>query len=507
MCGIFFYNKLPDQSIIDKMFKTIERRGPDAQGLYKRDFIIGHSRLSIIDTNERSNQPMNIKGYVVSFNGEIYNYKDLKIKYLKDYEFKTTSDTEVIIALYHKFGVDGWKHLRGMFSFIFYHESRDKIYFVRDPIGIKPLYYYFYDGNLIVASKVSTILAAISNPKIDYKAVNEILAYGYPRKPIYQNIHEMDPGFVYDKNMQKIKIDFEVDKKKTIKDAIKEQFLNSDRPVGITLSGGIDSGYIAYVCSKISSKKIHTFTIGFSTKDEDVLNARKVAKLIGSIHHEIIVPESVYNNNLQEGLEKLEAPFDLGSVAMTNLLGKEIAKTDIKVILIGEGSDEIQGGYKRYAEKSGLRTAELWDWYKTRIIKNNFEERKRILGSDNARPVDIYDDGFPDNANRILWCDFKNELRYYHLKRIDHIISDFGIEARVPYLDYDFVMNTFNESFVKKVNQRGNKLLLRDFAIADGYPEELAMVPKIPFKRKDFEANKHLEKLWIKWRKDFDDKL
>ena len=400
-----------------------------------------------------------------------------------------------IIALYVMFGKQGWEHLRGMFAFILYDNKNNETFFVRDPLGIKPLYYYYNSGIIIIASKISTILSYTGNMAIDYRGVNEILALGYARKPIYRNIYEIEPGYIYNKNMVKEKIDFKINTKKTIKDAIIEQFVNSDRPVGITLSGGIDSGYIAYVCSKISKKKIHTFTIGFSEKNDDIINARKVAKFIGSEHHEIIVPSSVYDINLKEGLEKLECPSDLGSVAMTNLLGKEISKTNVKVILIGESSDELNGGYKRYNEKTCVRTKELWEWYKERITKNNFGDRKEILNSDVCTVI-LDDEGSPDNSNKMLWFDMKNELRFYHFKRIDHIISDFGIEARVPYADYDYYMNISNESFSKKVNQRGNKLLLRDFAIKDGYPEQLAMVPKIPFKRKDFDAKKHLINLW-----------
>jgi asparagine synthase (glutamine-hydrolysing) len=503
MCGIFYSTVIPDQKVIDSMFKTLEKRGPDGKGLFKgKDFILGHTRLSIIDTNQRSNQPMEFNDLVVSFNGEIYNYKDLKKTILREYKFKTESDTEVIIALYDLFGTDGWKHLRGMFAFIFYDKKKNQTFFIRDPLGIKPLYYHYNSGNLIVASKISTIQCIIGKDKVyDPRGINEILALGYPRKPIYKTIYEIEPGYVYKKNLTKEKINFIVNKKKTIKDAITEQFVNSDRPVGITLSGGIDSGYIAYVCSKVSKQKIHTFTIGFSEKDEDILNARKVANFIGSIHHEIIVPNLVYDINLKEGIDKLEQPFDLGSVSMTNLLGKEIAKTDVKVILIGEGNDELNGGYKRYAEKSNTRTQELWEWYKKRIIKNDVDARREIIPGEVTNI--IFDDlGSPENSNKMLWFDIKNELRFYHLMRIDHIISDFGIEARVPYLDYDYVMNIMEESFVKKVNTRGNKLLLRDFAVKDGYPTEFAFIPKIPLKRKGFEADKHLIKLWKEFVKN-----
>ena len=443
---------------------------------------------------------MNTGQYVLSFNGEIYNYKNLRKDTEDKWAYLTESDTEVIIGLYHKYGIKGWEKLQGMFAFIFRDKDKEITYFLRDPVGIKPLYYCYYDSKMIVGSKISTILV-LHSAKLDYRGVNDILALGYPRTPIYQNVREFEPGYLYDNRMNKKKIDFEIDKKKTIKDAIEEMFITTDRPIGITLSGGVDSSTIALICSKVSKKPLETFTIGFSKNDDDVINARKVAKLIKSNHHEIIVSEKVYEENLKEGIEKLESPFDLGSVAVTNLLAKEISKTNVKVILIGEGADEVFAGYRRYGEKSGLRTAELWEWYKTRITKNNFEDRKKILGSDNVCSVNIENSYIGNNANCILWQDFKNELLYYHLKRIDHIVSDHGIEARVPYLDFSIVMNAFDKSFSSKINSRNNKLLLRDFALAEGVPEEIAFRSKHAFKRKDFDASKHLVKLWEDWRK------
>lgn len=504
ICGIFYINKDPGKEKIDSMFKTLEKRGPDSQGMYKRGFIIGHTRLSIIDVDERSNQPMISKGCVVAFNGEIYNYKKIKEEHLKGYRFKTESDTEVIIALYKKFGPEGWKYLEGMFAFIFYHESRNKLYFIRDPIGIKPLYYYLNDSTLIVASKISTIMKVVKEREIDIRPVNDILGLGYPRKPIFQHLYEFRPGYLYDNKLNSKKVNFIINKNKTYKEAIEEMFVNSDRPVGITLSGGVDSSYIAWVCSKISKNRIHTFTIGFSKDDEDVKYARELAKIINSHHHEIIVKPSVYDKNLKEGIKKLEAPFDLGSVAMTNLLASEIAKTDIKVILIGEGSDEVNGGYRRHSEKNGMRGNEIWDWYQTRIIKNDFDERKMLLGDDTCN-ISMIVNNEENTYNKILNCDIENELLFYHLKRIDHIVSDFGIEARVPYLDYSIVQNTIKTSFSKKINQRGNKLLLRDAALADGLPKKFAFRAKHAFKKKDFKAKEHLRTLWMEWsRRDIE---
>lgn len=484
------------------MMDTLKNRGPDNQDIYidkKNKFLIGHTRLSIIDVDKRSNQPMDYHGCIISFNGEIYNYKKIKRKILPDFKFETESDTEVIIALYKEFGINGWKYLEGMFAFILYDKQKNKKYFLRDPVGIKPLYFYTNDSKLAMSSKIQTLLKVINpTPNINKRAVNDILALGYPRVPIYDKIYECVPGEVYDEKLKKYDIDFIVDKSKTIKDAIKEQFINSHRPIGILLSGGIDSTYIAYVCSKIN--KVHTFTIGFSRKDPDVVAAKKFAKFIKSEHHEILINKGDFEKNLWEGIDKIGFPTDLGSVSLVNAIGKEVAKTDIKVLLSGDGNDEISGGYKRYYENSGIRTVELVEWYKKRIIKNDYEKRKEILKDDVFEIVINSVDKF-NNSNIILWIDYKNELLYYHLKRMDHIISDFGIELRVPYLDYSFIMNSFSKPFSSKVSKRGNKLLVRDFALKDGLPMEFAFGPKIPMKPKDFNTKEHLVRIWKKWEK------
>lgn len=493
MCGIFYTSFDPGQQVVNKMIESLRARGPDNYGVVKLPGgqTFGHTRLAIIDVDERSNQPMRLHDCIIVFNGEIFNYKKIR-EDLKDFPFQTQSDTEVIIALYKRFGVDGFKALQGQFAFALYDNNTEEMFYLRDPIGIKPLYFSVRDGKIIVASKVSTILKNFKSC-INKRALNDILAFGYPRIPVYENIYEMIPGRLYDKSMNSKKIGFNIDKKKTFKQAIKEQFLVSDRPVGITLSGGVDSGYIAYVCSKLSKQPIHTFTIGFSKNDPDVVFARELAAFIKSTHHEIIITKKVLQNELMEGLKKMEFPSDLGSVALTNILGKEIAKTNIKVILIGEGADETQGGYKRYKEKTGLRTDELWEWYIQRITKNDFEDRKKVLGDD-VMGIAVADNKL-NNANKILMHDLKNEILYYHLKRIDHIISDFGIEARVPYLDYSIVMNTFDKPFAQKVNSSGDKLLLRRFAKDDGLPEKFAFRPKVPLKEKGFNAAEHLQKI------------
>jgi asparagine synthase (glutamine-hydrolysing) len=496
MCGICYANfKLKN---IDNVIKTLKNRGPDFQD-YKiidnKTFI--HTRLSIIDLDKRSNQPFIKNDIVLIFNGEIYNYKKIKKELLQNYKFDTESDTEVILALYETYGTDSFKHLNGMFAFVLYDIKSKETYFLRDPSGIKPLYMYYNDDKLILTSKIQTILTQF-DLSLDYRAINDILAYGYTKKPCYRSIYEVEPGILY-KGLQKSKINFIIDKNKTIKDCIIEQFVNSDRPVGILLSGGIDSGYIAYVCSNEAlknNKQIHTFTIGFTEKDPDIINSRKIAKHINSIHHEIIISKDDYGLNLKEGLNKIGMPIDLGSVSLVNAIGKEISKTNIKVLLSGDGSDEINAGYKRYNECSNSRTAELWEWYKKRILKNDYEERKKIL-KDNVNLTDINDNGYPNNSNKMLWCDFQNELIYYHLKRMDHIISDYGIELRVPYCDYNYIINMFNKNFVNKINNTGNKLLLRKFAIDDGYPEEFANIPKIPMKNAKFDSKENLQKIII----------
>jgi asparagine synthase (glutamine-hydrolysing) len=472
MCGIWARLEEKRIDLAMNAAEKLRTRGPEYQGIHTSPGItMVHTRLAIIDLDKRSNQPFETERCVISFNGEIYNYKELKSEYLKTWRFKTESDTEVITALYEVYGVKHFNKLNGMFAFILHDKLEGKTFFMRDMVGIKPLYFIYHNGII----ECSSLMSALSfKGEIDNTKLNDILALGYPRRPIYNQVYEFKPGVLYDESLRQHEYIYKFSKR-TFKEAIEQQYLTSDVPVAITLSGGVDSGYIAWICSKISKDKLHTFTIGFDKDDEDVVMSRELAGMIGSQHHEIILDKSEIDKYYDEAIKVLEIPMDMGSTVQTYILAKEIKKFGIKCILIGEGSDELNGGYKRHTECIGKMPNDAWDFYKKRIIKLDYNEREKILGKDT---IPVSPSMEVTTMNTILDWDFDNELRYYHLKRIDHIVSSFGIEARVPYLDLACVQTVRDMKFHDKIGKKN----LRNEALENGLHEKFAMRPKKPLK-------------------------
>jgi asparagine synthase (glutamine-hydrolysing) len=318
------------------------------------------------------------------------------------------------------------------------------------------------------------------------------LTYGYPRIPIYNKIFEVEPGHYIDEKGVQHKINFRFRERDLMK-VIQGQYITTDRPIGITLSGGVDSSFLVHAVSQITDK-IETFTIGFSEQDQDIIAAREVAKHYNTNHHEIIIDENEIRNSLKEAIDILGFPMDLGSVAHTNILAKEIAKTDIKVILIGEGADEVFAGYKRYKEMLKHKL-DFMKHYHKRIRKNEQSENKELLG-DYAYTVLPRSNGWKaDDKNKVLWYDIKNELQYYHLKRIDHIISHYGIEARVPYLDRNIIMQSLKMKYSDKVRHDKDKIWFRKYCIEKGLPEAFAMRPKLPLKKEGLNTSDHLKEI------------
>ncbi len=452
---------------------ALRNRGPDNQTiLCHEDITMAHTRLSIIDLNDRSNQPFETDRAILIANGEIYNYKELRYELEEDFAFQTEGDCEVILALYETQGVDAFAKLNGMFAFVIYDKDKKELYFMRDAVGIKPLYFTVDPTGVL---ELSSLQSAFSwkGPFVKDR-LDDILAFGYPRVPLYFGMYEAEPGVVYNGKLQTYYLNYEF-KDTTFKEAIQRQFVTSDVPVGITLSGGVDSAYIAYIANEI--EQVSTFTIGFDESDEDILASRDFADKYETNHTEIIIDREDIGKYYPVALETLEIPMDMGSTVHTYLLAKEIQKQGIKVIMIGEGSDELNAGYSRHAtavNEHGLRGA--WTWYQNKVIKHDPSERNKILGTNSA--VNPYMSTVRRGTNKILEWDFENELRYYHLKRIDHIVSDFGIEARVPYLDLPLVFQMRRKQMHEKIGKR----LLRMEAAGEGLAHQFSCRPKKPLK-------------------------
>ena len=328
---------------------------------------MGHLRLSILDLDDRSNQPMERDGTYIVYNGEIYNFLSLKEELLKlGYNFRTTSDTEVLLLGYRHWGAEVLQKINGMFSFAIYDSLNELIFCARDRLGVKPFYYYWKDGQFEIASQLRPLLNGTS--KISEEAISIYLDCGYVPSPysIVENVCKLAPGnFMeidlvngskriegfWDLEAVLVKdISYEDAKKELhalLTDAIKIR-LKADVPLGMFLSGGIDSALISSIASKISPDPIHTFTIGFEDpKFDESKVAAAFADIIGSIHTETIFKAKEVLDLIPKLVYVYDEPF-ADSSALPSLLLNSVTKKNVTVALSGDGGDESFFGYNHF---------------------------------------------------------------------------------------------------------------------------------------------------------------
>ena len=374
MCGIagkvYFKKGEVTSYALRKMTSVIAHRGPDDFGYFiSRDQKVGfgHRRLSIIDLSSNGHQPMTyLNRYHITFNGEVYNFQEERVKLEKEgYVFKSTSDTEVILALYDKYKTKCLSHLRGMFAFVIYDEKENTLFMARDRLGVKPLKYFLTDDVLIFASELKAILTQEEVKRIvDYKAVQQYLIYGYIPAPAtgFEGIKKLEPGhyiFINTKRKTfekkrywepvfKEKINLSEKKWETrILDELVEATrlrMISDVEVGAFLSGGVDSSGVVATMAGLSEKPIKTFTVAFKDKRADESKwAAKIAKLYHTDHH-VLLAKSESAEILPTLAYQYEEPFADSSSVVTFMVN-ELARKHVKVILNGDGGDENFAGY------------------------------------------------------------------------------------------------------------------------------------------------------------------
>jgi len=367
MCGITGYvdfNQQPQKPIVSKMLQTIFHRGPDQGGIYlDKNVALGIRRLSIIDL-KTGNQPMKNEDntLTVVFNGEIYNFLELKgILEKKGHKFKTKSDTEVLVHLYETYGYKMPKYLKGMFAFAIWDKRKDQIYLARDPCGIKPLYFWQKGETLLFGSELKSIL---THPKvrkgISIQALKMYSSLGYipGNLSIFENIYKLLPGhgLVFSKKGIKISSFYELNFAKTSSEKNINSILEnavishsiSDVPIGVFLSGGIDSSLITYYLSKHIKRQINTFSISFEEKSfDESYYAKIIAKQLGAKHHEETFTSKDVLNLFPLISKKLDEPLADPSLFPTYKVCT-LARKYVKVVLSGDGGDELFGGYPTY---------------------------------------------------------------------------------------------------------------------------------------------------------------
>ncbi|MCM4167335.1 Asparagine synthetase [glutamine-hydrolyzing] 1 [Arenibacter antarcticus] len=542
MCGIYGTTLNYGQKVFDKKLKRIDFRGPDFTGIqsYKTEYntvTFGHNRLAILDLDARSNQPFTYsEGIHIVFNGEIYNYLEIKaILVNQGHTFRTTSDTEVICAAYLEYGENCVEHFNGMFAFVIYDEKQQLFFGARDRLGQKPFYYYHSGTEFEFASQISAIRLEHKNLSISNKAISNYMVWGYIPDPdsIFTEIKKLPPGhsFTYHlpsggfKQHKYWDIDYkgqnifqgsyedaQEELEVLLTDAVKKRMI-ADVPLGIFLSGGIDSSLVAALASK-STDKVKTFSVKFNTKSVDEsLYAQEVAKHLGTDHHTI-------ECNYEEGLDIIknishyyDEPFSDSSAIPSLLLAKH-TKKHVTVALSGDAGDESFLGYHRYnwmsiAEKfykipgflRPLITGPMGaiPSYKSNVVANVLKSKslndayiKMMVGGTNGewyhRPehdiIEPYRDYlYHNNKNiyeRISDFDLKTYLNGDINTKVDRATMAYSLEARSPFLDYRVVEFGRSLPTSYKFLKNNQKRILKDI-LYKHVPKELFNRPKAGF--------------------------
>ena len=430
MCGIAGVFHGPANQTVKTMIKTISHRGPDGHGVMDTlSGTLGHTRLAILDVTG-GRQPMAYQDTTVIFNGEIYNYRELKRKHLANLHVKTHSDTEVLIHLYRKFGPECVELLDGMFAFAIQHKK--EIFLARDPIGIKPLYYgTSKDGNQFVfASEIKALVGIVDRIK-EFPAGHWYHSQlGWHKYfQLEETIHPFE-GTEEDA-LPAIKL--------TLREAVYKRLL-ADVPVGVSLSGGLDSSIVTALARE-ETEQLHSFAVGVAGSP-DIDAARQMSKYLDTIHHEYIytVPDMIAA--LPNVLYYLES-FDPALVrsAIPNYFLTKLASEHVKVILTGEGADEVYAGYDYLAQYES--------------------------------PKDLQKEMFS----------ITDALHNTNLQRADRMSMVFGLEARVPFLDVQSISLALGLPASWKLhNGLIPKALLRH-AFCDDLPVEIINRPKAKFSK------------------------
>ncbi len=377
MCGIagivdFKHNVAPYQESLKKSVVLLANRGPDRNGIYNDEHVtLGHARLAVIDTSDNASQPFSdITGnYTIVFNGEFYNYKEIK-KQLeqKGFSFRTHSDTEVLLSLYIDKGVNCLSYINGDFAFAIYDKVKQQVFIARDRYGIKPLVYYHREDRTIFSSEIKGILPFLDKrPALSYEALNLYLQLNYIPAPwtIYDSIYKLKPGhyqIINANGFQDIpyysipEISTEIEKNesniyKTFKEllvASVERRLIADVPLGTFLSGGLDSSIITAIAHEFVSE-LSTFTVSFKDYPyfDESNDAKQIANFLHTKHHTIPISGKDLLNEIPFILDYLDEPFaDSSAIAVSALAN--YTKQHITVALSGDGADELHGGYNKH---------------------------------------------------------------------------------------------------------------------------------------------------------------
>ncbi len=523
MCGLAgVLGQNPSEIILDKMLLVQKHRGPDYTGKYiDTNIALGHNRLSIIDLSDTANQPFysQDKNQVLVFNGEIYNYLELKKELRPEYNFVTHSDTEVLLASYKKWGTDCLSKLNGMFSFAIWDIEEQSLFAARDRFGVKPFYYHFDDTQFIFASEIKTLFAGgvqkISNDQVwaSYFAYG---SYGMPNETFWKDIHQLPAGHYLKYKNSEITIKkwyfFEKEIKKYQKtqtfEEVKEEYKNilkdsidirfrADVNVGFNISGGVDSSTLLTFVNKTQKKdKINAYTFYTDNKYYDELPW--VEEMISHTQNplkKVLLKVKDIEELLSEMSLMQDEPYGgIPTIAYSQIF-KQARKDNVIVLLDGQGMDEQWAGYDYYMKKDNSLIQGV----------NKSPLRKNVLSDEflNLAVEPDYPKPFEDELLNLQYRDLFYTKIPRALRFNDRVSMAASTELREPFLDYRLVEFAFAQPLIYKIKDGVQKYLVRAL-ISEYLSDTISYAPKRPLQTpqrewlgnemKEF-VNLHIEKI------------
>jgi asparagine synthase (glutamine-hydrolysing) len=540
MCGIAGIRRFDggpvDPGLIEAMAASLRHRGPDESGTWIHGSVgFGHCRLSIIDVSG-SHQPMATpdERLHVVFNGEILNYESLRGR-VASYPFQTRGDTEVLLALFDKEGPASVELLRGQFAYAVHDGRNGETHLFRDRFGILPLFYYSNSEFFAFASEIKALLPLISQPRVDEASLHDYLSHRSIPAPhtLIDGVSKVRPGHhlvvrpdgsirsepYWQLPSPPAGLDVSAsDAVRMVDQALEssvDEALVADVPVGLYLSGGVDSSLLTALASRRSTERVHTFSASFGDDRFDESQwALKVSGLFGTEHHDVRVTAEDFLDNWGRLSWHRDGPLSEPADVAINRLAT-LARQQVKVVLSGEGSDEIFGGYPKYryakatrwlggkpvaplfrmvetalpSSKSKMRTAvramsertyaeRMRAWFAPFTL----DERDRLLGGPATRSaLAPYEDGSGDAVRRMLYADMFTWLSDNLLERGDRMSMAASLETRPPFLDHRLVELAFSLPSRHKVRKGTTKWVIKEVALRH-LPSDVVNRPKIGFK-------------------------
>jgi asparagine synthase (glutamine-hydrolysing) len=529
MCGICgelrFDGRAPDKQLLARMSERLARRGPDASGEYLDGPVaLGHRRLAVIDLSERAAQPMvdEANGLALVFNGTIYNYPALREQLRScGHRFVSDGDTEVILKAYAEWGEDCTTRLQGMFAFAIWDSRRQQLFMARDRFGIKPLYYSVTRDAVRFASSSQALLAAGDvDTAIDPVALHQHLslhAVVPAPRTLLRGLRKLAPAH---------SLSFHPDRRRllrrywhldavtppvrmsewewieaaheALKRAVKKRLEIADVPVGLLLSGGLDSSLLVALLAEAGCRDLLTFSVGFEDAPEEKGSefeySDPVAQMYQTRHHRFTIPNSEVLARLPEAVDNMAEPMVAQDAVAFYLLGERVSK-EVKVVQSGQGADEVFGGYFWYPQMQAAQGSDIERFSHLYFDRDHAEMQRTVTsrfdGPDYTSPrvaAGLAASGAEQFVNRVLAFDVTTLIVDDPVKRVDNMTMAWGLEARVPFLDQELVELVACMPAQVKLRSGGKhplKLIARDLlpdAVIDR-PKGYFPVPALKFVR------------------------